>query len=426
MVAVTLWMGGCQTPDAAPATGGSPEVAVRLEPADDLPRQNHPEVLERRWASPRLAVPEGAREGVGVPFVVRLLPPRDLGGVVGEGEVFELRVPPGSLGRPASVEGGDEDSPVLAVLERPGATFTFVGDRYPERPGEVSRERGTARISLRPPFVAAARQVEAGPTVEGLIRVALAGVTVEGLGGYRKLELSPDLMEVASLAYAGVEPEDIQTYYEAGHAFSTVELTQLARVGVKPEDARAYSRAGLRYPAADLIRLHKAGVEPTYAIGMRDAGFAQDTRQIILLHSEGVEPDYARRMRELGVADNDAALVRLHDAGIEPDRVAEYQQAGFNASISELISLKTGGVSGTDAVAYKNAGYPFTQEDLLLLARWNVPRNFVLSLMQPPYRPLAAHQIVDLHLRRVTPEMVQALRQPDAEGTVIGRRPLEE
>lgn len=426
-------VGGCVTPEAAKPVGQNTEVGLRLEPADDLPRQNHPEVVERRWQSTGLAVPTATKSKAGaggeviggaatVPFAVRLLPPRDLGGVVGDGEAFTLRIPIGSLGRPESVAGADEDSPVLLVLDRPGATFTFVGDRLPDRPGVVSRERGTARVTLRPPFVAAARRIEAGPTVEGLLRVAVVGVTVDELAQYRTLELSPNLTDIASLAYAGVAPEDIQVYYEAGYAFSTVELTQLSRVGVKPADAAAYSRAGLRYPAADLIRLQNSGVDPTYAIGMRDAGFAQDTRQITLLHNEGVEPTYAKRMRDLGVADNDAALIRLHDAGIEPERVAAYQQAGFKPSINELITLKGGGVSGSDAVAFKQAGYAFSQEDLLLLARWNVPREFVLSLKQPPYRALDAQRIVDLHLRRVTPEMVEVLRQPDAEGTVIGRR----
>src|SRR5690606_34252956 len=102
----------------------------------------------------------------------------------------------------------------------------------------------------------------------------------------------------------------------------------------------------------------------------------------------------------------------LHQRSISVETVSTFRDAGYRLQADQLILLDRAGVQARDALALRRAGYSFTLDDLMELARWRVPVRFTLSLMDERYEPLAADQIVNLHLRRITPQMVQALRRP--------------
>src|SRR5690606_13852112 len=103
--------------------------------------------------------------------------------------------------------------------------------------------------------------------------------------------------------------------------------------------------------------------------------------------------------------------VLLHRAAISPQAVEVFQQAGYAPDARTLIALKQAGVQPADALALREAGYDFSLRDLMLLAKWRVPASFALALASEAYQHLSADQIVNLRLRRITPEMVRLLRQ---------------
>jgi hypothetical protein len=119
-------------------------------------------------------------------------------------------------------------------------------------------------------------------------------------------------------------------------------------------------------------------------------------------------------MRRLGVAHTDEDVLVLHQRRISPRGVAMFQQAGYMLTRDELVQVSARGVTADEAFALKNIGYDFSIDDLMKLRQWEVPTDYVIALWSDDFRPLAADQIVELRLRRITPEMVQAMRQHNA------------
>jgi hypothetical protein len=319
------------------------------------------------------------------------------------------------IGRPttSSAEPGNGATrgPIVIAVDPPGASITLTGSVIDWPYSREPVVGGIARVSFHRGFIDAARAADPRVSSEMLLRVALMGVTTRDLRQYAELELQPTIPQMIKLVQAEVTPGEVQSYYAAGYGFGVEELIRLKRAEVRVDHAVALDEGGFRFTADELIRLHDADVTPPYAIGMKRAGFAEDVETLVRLREAGVEPAYAQRMRELGVAPKVESLIRLHAHGISPQSVETFQRARYDFDADQLIVLADAGVSSRDTLYLREAGYDFSMDDLVKLAKWRVPASFSLALVSDEFEHLTADQIVDMRLRRVTPEMVRLLRQ---------------
>lgn len=303
------------------------------------------------------------------------------------------------------------DNPVVLSIDRPGMSVTFAGSPRSGAPGDDVMHGGIARITLHEPFVNAARQLIAEPSNRQLILLALRDLTAQQVRGYAQLEQPPGFEQVLALADAGVDAVWIAELNHAGYRFDVQELIALKTAGVPTAEAVAMRQGGLRYDADQLIALHEAGVSSGYALGLHEAGFADTSDDVIRIHSAQITADYAAAMRQRRVATDTDTLIAVHAAGVTPASVDTFEEAGYVLGASELLTLTEAGVQADDALALRRAGYGFSLDDLLKLRRWQVPTDYALSLVAEGFAPLTADQVVDLRLRKVSPELVEALRQ---------------
>lgn len=404
---------GCAMQAKGPDGWGA--IVIDLKAVDTAPDAEPTHTIERPWIGFGLANPPGIDPGNPPPTPSTLhmrlrAGPADEDDPAGE-KLEMIEVTGADIGRPGTTQGVIQEGPIVIALDPPAASFTFTGTRidWPDRKEAVVG--GVVRITFNRGFVAAAKHADDQVTTQTLLRAALMGVSTAELRQYNQLELQPDMEEILRLFSAQVVPATIQAYYEAGYGFGVEELLQLRAAGVDVAHAVGFVEGDFRFDAAQLIALHDAEVTPGYAIGMKQAGFAEDVETLIRVKKAGVEPAYAAAMRELGVATGDAELIALHAKGITPESVETFQKAEYDLTAQQLITLHDAGVSAQDALYMREAGYDFSLEDLLKLARWKVPTSYTLSLMSDDFSPMSADQIVDLRLRRVTPEMVRLLRQ---------------
>lgn len=417
---------GCVT-SQAPQDWGA--VVIDLRPADTTPATASTSTLERPWIGFGLAKPGAPESEQPTPSTLHMrLRTGDASEADPKGERLQMMEVTGiDIGRPTSVEPSATEArtgPLVIAVDPPGASITLTGAMiewpYSKKEPVVG---GIARITFNRGFLDAARRADPQASTELLLRAALMNVTTADLRQYNQLELQPTLEQIIQLVIAKVTPSEIQNYYQAGYAFKVPELMELKRVGVDVSHAVGFAEGGFEYKAADLIALHRAGVEPGYAIGLKQAGFADGVEMVIRLKKAGVEPKYAHRMRDLGVAPNVDTLVRLHDNDISPESVETFQRAKYDFNAEQLIMLDDAGVVAQDTLYLREAGYDFTIEDLVKLARWKVPTQFTLSLVSDDFELMSADQIVELRLRRVTPDMVSLIRQNRAPGQTGATEP---
>lgn len=400
----TAALGGCATT----ASEDFAVVLIELHETDHLPAPDLQQAVERRWVSTQLwpldgPPPAGSRE-----LLVQLTTPTHTGEK--QSESYTLDIDPAHIGSPRTTQA-QLDGPLVVAVDRPGASLAFAGGVVGKGDSSQPVYGGITRVSFSRDFLSAARQVDKNPTVVELMRAALLGLNADALRQYNALELSPSLAQVVELTRHEIPPADIAALYDAGYTFTVPELVRLDNAGARVQDAVAMREGGLNYDVNELIRLHNARVDAPYALGMKEAGFAQSVEQLARLRRVGVEPLYAQRMKQMRVVTNDRQLIQLHQAGVAPETVATYQQAKYEPTVTELLLLKQRGVNADDALAFRKTGYNFTLEELMRLARWRVPRDFVVALMSDEFEPLSTDAIVDLHLRRVTPDMIRSLRK---------------
>lgn len=413
------FIGGC----VRPVEDGQDWAAIVLDlkPEDATPRGDRPTTLERAWIGFNLAEEKEGQPVIQGPETVHVrlrTGPADANDPQARAsETFEVRNV--DVGRPRS-STGEALGPTVITLDSPAASLTMTGGPIDWPYGREKVIGGVSRVAFNRDFLGAAREIDAEPPTVTLLRAALVGVDAAELGRYGRLELQPSLDDVIRLVQAGVDPGSIESYYLAGYGqLSVEELIRLRQADVAVEDAVAFRRDGFDLGADDLIRLRQQDVTPEYARGLKQAGFAQDVDMLVRLRNEQVTTEYANQMKRLGVAPDEASLVKLHRARITPVTVETYQKARYTPNADDLLALQAGGVKAEDALFLREAGYDFTQADLIKLAKWQVPVSFTLSLMSPGFEPLSADQIVDMRLRRVTPEMVRVLRQPRERGNGV-------
>lgn len=412
---------GCTMPDRTPKDWAA--VVVDLEPVDATDRTTHPPTMERKWIGFGLVPPEGdAKAAITGPATVQVrlrTGPTDAKDPQARAsETFEIKNV--DIGRPRAPTG-EAMGPVVVTLDSPAASLTLTGGPIEWPYGREKVVGGVARVTFNREFLSAARDIEPKSSTITLLRAALLGVSSAELRMYDRLELQPNLAQVIDLVQAGVAPSAIEAYYAAGYGLTVADLLRLQAGGVSVEDAVAFRKDGFEFTADELLRVKGGDVTPAYARGMKEAGFAQDVDMLLRLRSAGVSTDYANRMRGLKVATDESSLTKLHTASISPTTVETFQRARYTPNADQLIEFKTAGVKADDALYLRDAGYDFSHADLINLAKWQVPVGFTLGLMSKEFEPLSADQIVDMRLRRVTPEMVRALRQPRQATGVAAR-----
>ena len=409
-VAVLLPLAGCQSLGLG-ANRVTP-IAIRLETGDAARSVLPAGTVERAWLGSSLTSLT-ADEG---PARRRI----DLRLTDAQGQAVRRRtlsVPQTAVGKPAS-NGSDAASAVALVLDQPGASFTFTR-------GETTTG-GVVRIAFRDDFIAAASAFQPRPALDQMIEAAALGLDGDLLRRFLRLPVTLTLAHAIQLTAGDVTPEAVRRLHEAGYRLSVADLVRLQEAGVSIDAAVTLRDAGLNYSVNELIALQRAGVVPGYAIAMQATGYGGDATTVLRLHRGGVSTGYAARMRSLGVAQDADGLLRLHNANITPASVATLQQAGYDLPIDTLIALHQAGVEADDVRQLHTARYDFTPADLISLRKWQVPTAYMLALTEGGFEPLTADEIIDLHLRRITPAMVHSLRQPRRGPTTAGGRDVFE
>lgn len=362
---------------AIPGCAGRPgeaEVAFQLAPGDHEPLTEPPMTVERPWQADRMWELESTPADQTLTLRVTLE------SVDETGQAMAVTVDRSRVGRPMDPQ--QAGGPVVLTIDQPGASFTFaaalVGDG-----GKYDDDRGVCRVAFHPGMVRAAQQLDPDPSVASLLRVALAGAEAGALLAYAALDPPPTLAEVTRLTLAGVTPRDIEVLRRGGYSFSFDEM----------------------------IALHRRGVSVDEALGFREAGFDPSAPELISLHEAQVTPDYAAEMRQLGVATAVDHLLTLKSEGITSREIATFKRAKYDLTLDQHVVLHRSGVKAQDALTLREAGYDFTYEELLKLRKWEVPANYAVDLVDSGFAHLTSDQIVELRLRRITPEMVATLRQ---------------
>jgi hypothetical protein len=417
-----LWLGGCASTGDDDLNAALTVLDLKAE--DYAQRRFFPAVLERPWAGrplpAHLATPDdeadaGSAEPIDVHVRLRQagadpeqVPPRS----------HIVRMPPWQAAAPGVInDAAGEANPVVLVVDRPGLSMTFAGQPLDEKKTAAALHGGVARITLHDPFIAAAQRIEPQLSVQQLLLLGLRDLSAEQLRGYAALDQQPTYDQVIELADQSVDPAWIAELNHAGYGFSVDELIALKAAGVPTAKAVALRDGGLVYDADQLIALHEADVSAAYALGMKEAGYAESADALIRLREAGVTTAYAAAMRQREVAGDTQTLLDVHAAEVTPRIVDTYEEAGYALRAAELLILQEAGVMADDALAFKEAGYDFSLADLLKLRRWQVPGDYVLALVSDEFTPLTADQVVDLRLRKVSPELVRSLRQPQRDAT---------
>jgi hypothetical protein len=396
---------GCAT-----SSGGESDLAafvIELNDADRRPGGAASQTIERRWVSTKLWNLDAKASQPAARTLLVDFADRDRTG----GPTHEIKLTGRDIEQPDAARSVDPDTIALAV-NRPGASFNFTGMIASEADSKQKVYAGVMRVSFYDGFLEAARRAQRDPSVATLITAALRGVDANDLTRFAELDLQPSIDQIIQLVEAGASPANIQTLYDTGYRFTAAELVALTQANVRIGQAVALRRGGFDYSATQLVRLHEADVDATYAIGMKQASFADDVEQLVRLKGAAVTPAYARRVRELGVAHTVDDVIALFTHEVTPDTIAMFQASGYILTTDQLLEMKEQGVSVEGVTRMREAGYDFSREELLTLAQWDVPASFAVSLMSQAFEPLTADQIVDLHLRRVSPELVRVLRRP--------------
>jgi len=295
--------------------------------------------------------------------------------------------------------------------------YDHVGEPIGGGEGPAAMHGGVARITLHDPFIAAAQRLAPKLSVQQLLRLGLRDLSAEQVRGYAELDQQPTYQQVLALADNAVDPTWIAELNHAGYGFTIDELIALKAAGLPTAKAVALREGGLIYDAEQLIALHEADVSAEYALSMKASGYAESSDALIRLREAGVSTDDAAAMRQRGVAEDTRTLLDLHAAAVTPTIIDTFEEAGYALSAANLLVLQEAGVKAADALAFKKAGYDFSLTDLLKLRRWQVPSDYVLALVCDEFTPLTADQVVDLRLRKVSPELVRSLRQPQRDAT---------
>ena len=364
---------GCALFDTRPANES--EITFHLEPDDVRPLSSPALTVERRWSGAEMWDLNAA------PPDRPLLLHATLLSAGTNSETHVVQIERGSVAQTPIIAAGPA-APVVLTIDQPGGSFTFAA--APVDNAEMwEMDEGVCRIILAPDFVSSAQQLEARPSTLALLRLALLGADAPALRGYASLEPMPSLTEATRLFAARVDAEDVQDMRAAGYRLNTDDLIMLRQRGVSVESAVTYRQAGYELTGRDLIRLHEARISP----------------------------DYAAEMSRLDIARSADELLLLDRKGITPQQVATLQQAGYDVPIETVIVLHERGVKAEDALALRETGYDLSVDDLLKLQQWDVPTDFAIALWSDGFRPLTAEQMVELRLRRITPQMVQLVRQ---------------
>jgi len=321
----------------------------------------------------------------------------------------------------------DDGRPTVVVaIDQPAGSFTFTGNPVTgdKNAGPLPLKAGRVRISLHPSLVRAVRSVKPDASLRLALRVALEGLDGARIEQYAGLEAEPTLEDMITLHRAAVTPQTVAAYEQAGYAFDVPALLRLTAAGVTAGDAVELSTGGFRCSADDLIALHEAGVAAADAVAYREAGFADTAEGVLRLHAAGVPTSYAADLRKLMPKLDADGLIAIHGAGVTARDVRVYQQAEYRPDAKTLLILHAAGVRPDDALALREAGYDFAVADLIRLADWDVPASFAEAVMSPRHRRLSSGEIVDLWLRRITPEQVELLRAPPIATTDSVHDPL--
>jgi hypothetical protein len=328
---------------------------------------------------------------------------------------YTLDVHPAIFGRPTAPDAeGDEPSPVLVALDQPGASYTLTGSLVPD--ATVPMARGVARITFSRAFVDAAAGLDADAHQRDLLEAALLGLSARDLEAMASLQRPPAMRQAVRLAQAGLGAEQLQSLESAGYELTVDELIELHGQGVAVQDMVALREAGLAYDTSQLLVLHEQAVPAAYVIELSPTQLTGDLDAVVQMHQAGVEPASAIRLKQLGVANEAATQVRLHEAGVTPDDVQTLQDAGYWLNDDQLVMLERAAVASPDVQSLRRAGYDLTLAELVTLLGdrphgWDVPADYAVALQADGYQTLPVQQIVDLWLRRVRPDMVQALRE---------------
>ncbi len=419
-------LGGCAT--VGDDNLNAAVTVLDLKAEDYAERNFFPAVLERPWAGRPLPAHDVADEQDAgdtelIDVHVRL---RQAGADAEQvpPQSYAVRMPPWQAAAPGVLnDPAGEANPIVLVVDRPGLSMTFAGEPVGGRRGSATMHDGIARITLHDSFVAAAQRIAPKLSVQQLLLLGLRDLSAEQLRGYADLDQAPGYEQVLALADHAVDPTYIAELNHAGYAFEVDELITLKAAGVPTGKAVALRQGGLIYTADQLIALHRGDVSASYALGMKDADYADTADDLIRLRAADVTTDYAAALRQREVADSPQTLLDLHTAEVTPTIIDTFKEAGYRLGAAELLVMQQAGVKADDALAFKKAGYDFSIADLLKLRRWQVPSDYVLALVSDEFTPLTADQVVDLRLRKVSPELVRSLRTPQRDATAQSTPP---
>lgn len=409
-LALVVPLGGCQT--LGLSGDRTTPLAIRLEPDDAAPAVLPSGTVERRWTGSSL----GSLTAEDGPDRRKI----DLRLTDTQSQVVRRRtisVPRTALGRPAAAADA-KASPVALVLDQPGASFTFTR-------GEQTTG-GIVRIAFRNDFVTAASAFKPRPALDEMIEAAALGLDGDLLRRFLSLPVRLTLTDAVQLTAGGVTPDAVRRLDESGYRLSVADHMRLRSAAVSVNTAVTLRDAGLVYSVDELVALQDAGVPSGYPIALQATGYGGDAATVLRLHKAGVTTQYAARMRSLRIAQDADGLLRLHAANITPTQVDTLQRAGYELPIDTLIALHRAGVEAENVRQLRAARYDFTPDDLLRLAKWQVPTAYMLALTEGGYEPLTADEVIDLHLRRITPAMVHSLRQPQRGPSTAGGRDVFE
>ncbi|WNG29424.1 M56 family metallopeptidase [Cystobacter fuscus] len=197
------------------------------------------------------------------------------------------------------------------------------------------------------------RQWEAlgyAPTVEELVQLGHANATPEYMKEMTDaLGSKPTIEELIQLRHLGVSARKVKALVSAGHrALSVDQVTQAAALGVEEDFLQEMREAGQGSLTFDqLIQFRALGVKGKDIQAFKDVGYDKlSTDELVQFKALGVSPEYLRELRDAGLDKLDPdTVVEMRALGVKASDLRKLRDEGLDKlSVDELIRLRSAGV----------------------------------------------------------------------------------
>ena len=294
------------------------------------------------------------------------------------------------------------------------------------RPAERSAPRTWPFAAMDP----AAAEVPAPVAVEIAAEAAVEGTDVrkpaeaEGLSAApephpapgRDRDTIPSVEELIALRSAGVTVQYIAELRAAGYTdLTTRQLTSMAANGVTSRYAAEMNGLGFgRLTPEQLASFRAVDVTPAYLAELRRHGYGDlSVHEVTGMRAVGVDAAYVREMNATGFGRISAQrLVGLRAVGVTPAYLDELRRHGFaGLSLQQVEGLKALGVTGGFIEGMRAARIsPLNAEILSGLSAMGVTPAYVRELAEVGLNGLSAQQLIDLKAMDVTAGYVREMR----------------